>query len=627
MNAPLSIPMRQDQRQRLLDAGIFVLVILSAGVALSKNVADPDIWGHVQYARDAMRDGLPSTATYSYTAAGHPWINHEVISEYLLASGLDNLGAPTLLTLKCLAGIILLLSIHRRAVRSGVTQWVSYFVLLLAACCLMHFWSLRPQLISYLFFAVMIALLDRCWPSVRAQADSASEADESNPSPIRHSGWLWSLPLLFCIWANSHGGFVAGWCILVAYAGCRAIEHRNDGRLRYRTVVQAGLLPLVCLIATLLNPYGVNLHRWLIASLSVSRPEIVEWRAPELLSVVWPTWWLLVVLFILTVCGTRKRRNWTHLLILSVTLCQACLHRRHIPFFVILLGYWMPVHIESFFSRLRGQSGRQSSDGERRPGAVWAMIAGVVAAGLVVGVQLYHQLTLFAVRVDGYPVAAFQFMADQELHGRLVTRFKWAQYAVASFGPSGGTELAFDGRFRTCYPQEIVDLYFDFADGDLGPGRRYRSEASPPIRGDRILEYGKPDLVLIDRGQPNPVRIMKENRDRWVLLYQDGLAQLWGRATRYDDPGLASYVPLNQRELSNRPQSGAVPWPALPIRPESAASAGPSFRRHATVSRSSPGRFSLCDQESPGSPLPGHHWSFTSDYNTAPALECRNLGD
>jgi len=48
-----------------LDRGIVVAVILASAVALSLNVADPDLWGHVQYGRDALHHGLSATTTYS----------------------------------------------------------------------------------------------------------------------------------------------------------------------------------------------------------------------------------------------------------------------------------------------------------------------------------------------------------------------------------------------------------------------------------------------------------------------------------------------------------------------------------------------------------------------------------
>src|SRR5678815_5695212 len=54
------------------DRGVLLAVVLAGGVALSLNLADPDLWGHVQYGRDVLNHGLPATTTYSYIAAGYP---------------------------------------------------------------------------------------------------------------------------------------------------------------------------------------------------------------------------------------------------------------------------------------------------------------------------------------------------------------------------------------------------------------------------------------------------------------------------------------------------------------------------------------------------------------------------
>ncbi len=48
------------------------------------------------------------------------------------------------------------------------------------------------------------------------------------------------------------------------------------------------------------------------------------------------------------------------------------------------------------------------------------------------------------------------------------------------------------------------------------------------------------------------------------MLYQDGLAQLWGRAARYDDANSSDYLPPDKREVGEAAQKGYVAWPALP---------------------------------------------------------------
>ena len=59
---------------------------------------------------------------------------------------------------------------------------------------------------------------------------------------------------------------------------------------------------------------------------------------------------------------------------------------------------------------------------------------------------------------------------------------------------------------------------------------------------------------------------LRQLKDRWVLLYQDPVAEVWGLAVRYDRPTSGHYVPPHERIVSQAPQTGAVAWPALPLR-------------------------------------------------------------
>jgi hypothetical protein len=54
---------------------------------VSENTADNDLWGHVLYGqRMIFMRGLETTETLSWTAAGQPWINHEILAEIALGA-------------------------------------------------------------------------------------------------------------------------------------------------------------------------------------------------------------------------------------------------------------------------------------------------------------------------------------------------------------------------------------------------------------------------------------------------------------------------------------------------------------------------------------------------------------
>src|SRR5207244_10716801 len=116
------------------------------------------------------------------------------------------------------------------------------------------------------------------------------------------------------------------------------------------------------------------------------------------------------------------------------------------------------------------------------------------------------------------------------LTGKMVCTFNWAQYALAAFGPSQAGEpgilVQVDGRCRTSYSQAMLDMHFDFLIGSVDANQRYRDPNSGPFDPERVLAAERPDLVLISRLQRPSVEVMQRQQGRWVLLYQDALAQL-----------------------------------------------------------------------------------------------------
>jgi hypothetical protein len=145
--------------------------------------------------------------------------------------------------------------------------------------------------------------------------------------------------------------------------------------------------------------------------------------------------------------------------------------------------------------------------------------------------------------------------------------FNWAQYAIACFADDPAPDkslVAIDGRLNTCYPREVLDIFIDFMLGEPIPGKRLRWPTSPPYDPTIALRYMSPELFLLDRGQQPSIRTIQADPN-WVLLYQDSLAQLWGRKDQYDDPASPHYFPAALRSITEAEQTGAVPWPALPV--------------------------------------------------------------
>jgi len=234
-------------------------------------------------------------------------------------------------------------------------------------------------------------------------------------------------------------------------------------------------------------------------------------------------------------------------------------------------AYVVAPHIESvfrqmfaFFNQKAAATARSgASQNSSRPGL---LLPSLILCGLAAA--QYPRQAMLTVDKDYYPVTAMQFMADNHLEGKAFVTFNWAQYALAVFADSNpNSRIAFDGRFRTCYPQHIIDMYFDFTLGDLPDDRRYREDESGSFDPTKALSFRDPDLVLFERERRNAIETMEAASDEWCLLYQDSLAQLWGRRSVYDDPQSPDFLPQSARDIGNDLQEGAVAWPGFPVVP------------------------------------------------------------
>lgn len=559
------------------DRGVLVAVLLACGVAYSLNVADPDLWGHIQYGRDALRSGLPATTTYSYIAEGYPWVNHEILAELALALGNDYLGGRGLMIIKCLLGVggAGLMILHARRQKVGLLA--TAMVALLVSVCLSNHWSMRPQLISYSSFAFLLALLTWCfekWDGTWQLAFPWKRAAPGEQHPaldyaVDRLKFLWLVPILMIVWTNSHGGFLAGYAVFVAYLGLRGVEaFCRMGRNADGLILRFGVMIVAAGLATFINPYGLNFHLWLFDDLKVPRPEIIEWRSPDLTDAQNVPFILLAATWLATLVISRKPRDFTHLVILGLILWQSLAHLRHIAFFAIALGFWLPPHLDSLLQRFRiSRPGESPADG-LSPLYQRLSIVGLLVAWIFCGVQMWSQIHHMQVERGSYPVAAFEYIGQQNLRGRMVCTFNWAQYALAAFGPRDiqeeGILVHVDGRCRTSYSQAMLDEHFDFVMGEVPADMRYRGPDSGPFDPRRVLTHGQPDLVVVSRLQEPSVKVMNAQRDRWVVLYQDELAQVWGRTSKYGDPRSPHFIPLERRVIGNAKQAGFAEWPALP---------------------------------------------------------------
>jgi len=532
-----------------LHNGILLLLTLVAANLLAWRSIEPDLWGHIQYGEDWIHGGtMPTTASHTYSTPNQPWVNHENLFELAVAFGQRTIGGYGLMIFKCLSGLWLLWMMVRNASRLAVPAIAAAVAMIPVAAGLAEFWLMRPQLFSFLFFGLMLLAFDRAF---RAWAISKTVQTK----------WLWLCIPILIAWTNAHGGFAAGLCVFIAVLGLRGIELSwHQRREATGIILHFAVLGVAAILSVLINPYGWELPYWMIVSLSQPRPEVSGWA--NILDgggVLFP-FLALSILSIAGVCLTRFKRDWVQIVVLALIAVQAIGHLRHLAFFAIAFGFWMPQHVWSLWHRLvewRPTLGvHQEFTG--RAAKLIGMELFAVAAALVA--LLGYTFVTFGVDRSKYPVAAFEFMDREHINGRLVVTFDWAQYALAALAPS--TTVGFDGRYDTCYPQTVVDMNFDLLFGS-DMSRRHRGADSGPVDSNRVLEFGNPNLVLMDCiADPAAVQHLDQHGD-WIPLYRDARSALWGRRSVFDDPISADYVAPEHRKISDLMPEGIAAWPGF----------------------------------------------------------------
>lgn len=251
-------------RGRILsaDAVPVVLLFVMFSIVACLMPTQNDTWWHLRAGRE-MWSGrtILTRETFSYTAYGRCWPNHEWLSE-IIFYGLYAVGGLSLLTLAAAACVIGAAVGSWRLMGGSLERRLPLLCLVFLAAPAV--WAVRPQVFT-------LALL-----MITAHAVTA----ETN-RPLPH---LLALPLLFWLWSNLHGAVALGFVLLAA----AVIEGLFWSRpaLRQRVVRL-----MLCLVGTFATPLGFRY--WTEITTSIQRSQvnkIAEWQPAGLTWADGPYW-------------------------------------------------------------------------------------------------------------------------------------------------------------------------------------------------------------------------------------------------------------------------------------------------------------------------------------------------
>jgi hypothetical protein len=406
--------------------------------------ADADLWGHLRFGADAMAGGrLPVHDPYSFTS-DIAWINHEWLSETIFAATYAVGGAAALNSLKLAIVAAVAALVWRCLRRAGATTFSCVLATsLVVLATATRTGPVRPQLFSVIAFAALMTILD---------------AIERG-----HTRGHLAIAALFCLWANVHGGWIVGLGALAVGAACA----------RRPWPIAVGL------VATLANPYGLGLWRFVYDTVGLSRPEIVDWmplyRLPPAVVAVECA---IPILGAIAVARTRRIPAVPQLAIVAL-LAMATVRVSRIDAFLQLAIVFacapaIAETLNGIESRLR-RSPRLC-----RVSAVHAASAAAIA--FVSLAYVASHITRITVEGDWMPDAeAMRYIRAHVRDARLVTWFDWGEYAIWHLSPNR-VVVSMDGRRETVYSDRVLRDHFAFYRNDGDEAWRYPDR----IGADRV---------------------------------------------------------------------------------------------------------------------------------------------
>jgi len=441
--APEPAPIRSSA-PRWLPSPIAIFALSLAGLlfaaVLGKGAWDSDYYWHITTGQLIASGTFPTTDPFSFTWAGMPWTLHEWLSELLMYRLVDSLGyMGTVAVFAVVPGIvftILSVGLSRLGLRTAAVAVATT----LSALVLIAYMTVRPQVLSWLFFAVLMVAV------VHLRPDRARLS-------------LLAFPL-FVLWANVHGLWavglgVIGFYTLLTFAGMTPMSPA-----RWWTV--AGLFAAVLGSAlTPAGPSGVLYPLRYVEGGDWGLANITEWQSPNFHEPAHLP--LLVFIVAIAVVGRRGVPLWLSLFA-WLGIGMALLALRNAPIAGIIglpaLAYGLN-DVLTQWRKARQYPPRVAT--VRRLMEIGIGVT-VLVASVILLIPADPAAKVQARIEENLPVQAVERLQEIMPDARVAAEYGWGGYVIHALYPTGGRVMV-DGR-NDMYDQSILETYGKIREAD-----------------------------------------------------------------------------------------------------------------------------------------------------------------
>ena len=495
---------------------IFVVLLLSLtiGVLGPRLLGDADTGWHIRNGELILSThSVPRTDPFSSTMQGKTWYSWEWLYDAGLGlahrwAGLNGVVFTSALLIAATFAWMFRLALAR----GGNVAGTVVLSLLAMGAASIHFLA-RPHLVSWLLTLLWFHLLD---------------SSERSSQGGRRLFWL---PVIMLLWVNVHGGFLMGFILLGIYVLPNAIYF-----FRTRTVVQRkmaakrckrlGLVTLLCALATLVNPYGYQLHVHVYQYLSnrFLMDHINEFQSPNFHGLPQQCFLLLCLITVAALSAWRISVSLADLLIVLFAIASGLYASRNLPASAILLTLVIapllsnrsaeradaePEPEKQRFSYLHSLAIRMEMLEKRMRWHLWPAVVVVLmfwacsAGGNLGG----RQIMASAFSERRFPVKAADFLQQRQVAGPIFAPDDWGGYLIYRLYPF--TRVVADDR-HDLYGETFFKNYLKLVQ----------------LKGgwEEVLDNLPMDWALLPADAPLAGAL--EKRSDWEVVYRDQVAVL-----------------------------------------------------------------------------------------------------
>jgi len=400
------------------------LILLIVGMMMLYTFpSDPDFGWHLMAGKEVLEGGVASTDPFSYTMPSYPFVDHEWLTNILMALAYPTIrerGMSLFFTL--IAIFALVLTIRNPLSRKFEREYFKEkFILLFGLGCgvLLPYFGVRPQVQSWLFLAILlrIVLNVSVWKKLR-----------------------FILPVLMVAWVNLHGSFAEGVFVVIVVIAARS--------LRFKKIDYKDLFSVVLVVfATFLNPYTFRIwwEVWMQITDSSLRWSINEWQ-PALFSVHF-SYIILLGLSLGLLYIYRNKFLLEEKVLYLFLLVQGLSSTRHVPLWSILALPMLSVSIDYLITEIKN-----IPFAKVRLKKVYILLLALTI--VILFFEIYNGVSASRKlgEAEFYPKGAVEYLKAKNYDGNIFSTYGWGGYLIWRYPEK---KVFIDGRMPSWRREDV----------------------------------------------------------------------------------------------------------------------------------------------------------------------------